>query len=418
MKRLVNDCFANTEDMISASEALLRLEEAVQPITETEFCSLMESENRILAEDIVATTTVPPKDNSAVDGYAFCHAEYAQAPHQPRINLGRSAAGHPFVGEVKSNGVVKILTGAVMPNGMDSVAMIEDVSLDGDLVILPSGLKAGANCRKAGEDISPGQRLLEKGTLLRPQEIGYLSSIGTVALPVRTRLRVGLFSTGDELVNPGDPQREGSIHDSNRFILGGILRSFGCEVTDLGILKDSPGEIETALQQAAMDHDVIITSGGVSMGDEDHVKTALSAAGNLHFWKIAIKPGRPLALGQIGESAFVGLPGNPVAALVCALIFVRPLIAKMSGLKTQSLLSFKVPAAFSFIKKPGRTEWLRGRYDPKADGSGTVEKFHTEGSGILTSTIWANGLIELGDDVAKIEEGDPVTFLPFSELMR
>ncbi len=418
MTRLVNDCFAATEDMISAKEALRRLEEAVQPVTETEYCSLLGGEGRILADDIVATTTVPPRDNSAVDGYAFCHADYEQSPETPRVNLGRSAAGHPFEGVVKPDCVVKILTGAVMPDGMDSVAMVEDVSFDGELVVLPAGLKAGANCRKAGEDISPGQPLLEKGTLLRPQEIGYLSSVGAVALPVRTRLRVGLFSTGDELVNPGDPPKLGAIHDSNRFILGGILRSFGCAVTDLGILKDQPEDIEAALRQAAMDHDVIITSGGVSMGDEDHVKSALIAAGNLHFWKIAIKPGRPLALGQIGNSAFVGLPGNPVAALVCALIFGRPLITKLAGMKPQNPLSFKIPSSFSFNKKPGRTEWLRGRYNPEAGGSGTVERFHTEGSGILTSTVWANGLIELGDEVTQIEEGDFVTFLPFSELMR
>lgn len=418
MTRLVNDCFAAADDMISATEALDRLAAAVQPVTETEYCSLTEGIDRILASDIMATATVPPKDNSAVDGYAFCHAEYATAPDRPRISLGRSAAGHPFPGPVKPDAVVKILTGAVMPDGMDSVAMIEDVTVVGDQIVLPAGLKSGANCRRAGEDISPGQKLLEKGTLLRPQEIGYLSSVGTMSVPVRTRLRVGLFSTGDELVNPGDPSRDGGIHDSNRFILSGILRSFGCDVTDLGILRDRPDDIETALRNAATDHDVILTSGGVSMGDEDHVKAALLAAGNLHFWRIAIKPGRPLALGQIGESAFVGLPGNPVAALVCSLIFVRPLVARMAGLRAHMPLSYKVPSAFAFTKKPGRTEWLRGRYRVGPDGTGSVEKFHTEGSGILTSTIWANGLIELGDEVTQIKEGDLVTFLPFSELMR
>ena len=418
MKRLANDCFANPADMISAAEALDKIAKAATRIVGTEPCPLSDCAGRILAEDIYAPGNVPPANNSAVDGYAFAYSEYEKSPGRSHEVAGTSAAGHPFSGSAKKDQAVKILTGAVMPDGFDTVAMIEDVRLEDGTVLLPKNLKPGANCRKAGEDIREGQLLLSKGTELRPQEVGYLASIGTVSASVYRRVKVALFSTGDELVNPGEPSFPGSIYDSNRFILAPTLRAFGCEVTDLGILKDGLATIRNALETAARSHDLVITSGGVSMGDEDHVKTALSDIGHLHFWRIAIKPGRPLALGQIGTSAFVGLPGNPIAALVCSLKFVRPLVAILGGRADMEMLSFKAKAAFSLNKKPGRTEWLRGRYSPEPHAIGTVEKFHTDGSGVLSSLVWANGLIEIDDDVTHIEKGDLVTFVPFSELLK
>lgn len=418
MERLANDCFANASEMISAKEALAKISAAAAPVVRPEQVSLFQSEGRILAEDIIAPRNVPPADNSAVDGYAFRFSDYELDPDKPRDIIGQSTAGHPWTGKPGLGAAVKILTGAIMPEGLDTVAMAEDVARNGNRVILPSGLKAGANCRKMGEDIREGQVLLEKSTLLRPQDLGYLASVGLGSVNIFRRLKVALFSTGDELINPGETGSPTSIYDSNRLILTTLLVNLGCSVTDLGILKDSLPTVRAALDEAARDHDLVLTSGGVSMGDEDHVKAALGEIGHLHFWRIAIKPGRPLALGQIGNAAFVGLPGNPIAALVCTLIFVRPLIKILSGAVIEPPLSFRVAADFSMKKKPGRTEWLRGRFSSSVSGAGRVEKYPTEGSGILSSAVWANGLIEIGDDVTYIDKGDLVTFLPFSELMR
>lgn len=418
MERLANDCFANASEMISAREALSKIADAAALLVDTETCPISDARDRHLAEDIISPQNVPLADNSAVDGFAFQFSRYQGAPDAPRIIHGQSKAGHPLDGAPSPDVAVKILTGALMPEGFDTVAMIEDVSIEGDKVTLPATLKAGANCRKAGEDIREGQVLLGCGTRLRPQELGYLASVGIGAIKVFKQLKVAIFSTGDELINPGETRYIGSIFDSNRFILTTLLENYGCRVTDLGILKDNLLAVRTALSKAAETYDLVITSGGVSMGEEDHVKSALLQIGHLHFWRIAIKPGRPLALGQIGNTAFVGLPGNPIAAFVCALKFVRPLIGILSGSSEAVPLSFQAKAGFTMKKKSGRTEWLRGRYTPTMDDIGTVEKYPTEGSGILSSAVWANGLIEIGDEVTYIDKGDMVTFLPFSELMR
>lgn len=418
MTRLVDDCFASSDDMISAKEALDRIGNVVTQTVETENCLLVDAANRILAEDILSTRNVPPADNSAVDGYAFAFQDYKTHPHIFRNVAGRSAAGAPFSGKIREGDAVKILTGAIMPEKLDSVAMIEDVEIHDGKVKLPRGLRQGANCRKAGEDIKNGKIILDKGTLIRPQEIGYMASIGLSKVSVYRPVSVALFSTGDELLNPGDPEFEGSIYDSNRSILAATLRTFGCNVTDLGILKDEPKIVRPALEKAAQSHDLVITSGGVSMGDEDHVKNALLEIGHLNFWRIAIKPGRPVAFGQIANTAFIGLPGNPIAAMVCCLKFVRPLVAAISGISSIPTLSFHVPSGFNLKKKPGRTEWLRGRYTIDTHGKAIVDKYHTDGSGVLSSMVWANGLIEIGDDVTHVKEGDHLMFLPFSELLK
>ncbi|WP_340151780.1 gephyrin-like molybdotransferase Glp [uncultured Sneathiella sp.] len=418
MERLANDCFANVSEMISANKALEKIASAASLLVGVEICALREAKDRYLAEDIVAPQNVPLSDNSAVDGFAFEYSSYRNADETPRAVAGQSTAGHPMTETPPPGSAVKILTGALMPDGFDTVVMVEDVSFEGDKVIFPAHLKSGANRRKAGEDIREGQVLLKRGTRLRAQELGYLASVGIDTVRVFNHLRVAVFSTGDELISPGETTFIGSMYDSNRIILTTLLESYGCQVTDLGILKDKRQTVRDALKRASEAHDLVITSGGVSMGEEDHVRIALSEIGQLHFWRIAIKPGRPLALGQIGNTAFVGLPGNPIAALVCALKFVRPLVGILSGWRSEPPLTFQAKAGFTMKKKPGRTEWLRGRYTPAADGIGTAEKYHTEGSGILSSAVWANGLIEIGDDVTYIEEGDMVTFLSFSELMR
>lgn len=412
---LRSDCFANDDDIINADEALNRISKSAVMVVGSENCPLSDGLGRILASDIHSSLDLPPLDNSAVDGYAFRYQDYARNPKASRAVLGYSKAGHPFIGNAGAE-VIKILTGAIMPTGCDTVAMIEHISQDGERIILPAGLLPGENCRKAGEDIRKNQLLLERGHRLRPQDIGYLASVGIGSLTVFKRLRVALFSTGDELLEPELAPAPGRIHDSNRYMLLALLQKLECEVSNLGILPDRPQEIEAALIAAARQHEMIITSGGVSVGEEDHVKSVLSRIGKIHFWRIAIKPGRPLALGQIGNRAFVGLPGNPVSALICSLIFLRPLVQGLSGAIQAPPLRFTAMADFNFEKKAGRREWLRARYVPAEDGVGTVRIFPEQGSGILSSAVWANGLVEIDEDCRYINKGDMLQFLPFSEF--
>lgn len=417
MVRKPNDCFSDPSEMLSVEEARTLIAQSSLQLTTQETVSLQDSIGRILAEDVYSAINVPPANNSAVDGFAFSHRDFETTGDKEFINIGISAAGRPFDGTVKAGDCVKIFTGAVMPAGCDTVAMIEDIILQGDRVKLPAGLKQGANCRLAGEDIQEAAKLLNKGTSLRPQELGYLASVGIGQVPVFSRLKVAVISTGDELTEPGSPLKKGGIYDSNRYILGALLQQFGCEIRDYGIVRDSFDAIRETLIKAASETDLILTSGGVSMGDEDHVKAVVEDTGSLHFWRIAIKPGRPLALGQIATTPFVGLPGNPVAALICAIQFVRPMIAHLTGETSYSLPSpIMAKADFDMQKKAGRREWLRGRYRPSSDGGFQIEKFSIDGSGIVSSLIWANGLIELDEDLTEIKKGDLIKFLPFTEL--
>ncbi len=416
MARLPNDCFANADEMISVDQARLLIQKAVTPVVGIETAPLAEARSRILGQDITALFNVPPAGNSAVDGYAFSFDDCEKSGRKMKA-VGRSAAGVPFEGDLKNGECLKIFTGAVLPERCDTVAMIEDIEEEGDYILLPQGLRKGANFRQAGEDIKAGQRLLKSGIKLRPQELGQLASVGLQEIPVRRKLKIGLFSTGDELIDPGNETRPGGIFDSNRYMLKALLETYGGDVQDFGILADKLETVRDALKEASTTCDLVLTSGGVSMGDEDHVKAAVEEIGTLHFWRIAIKPGRPLAMGQVDGTAFVGLPGNPVAALVCALQFVRPLIAGLSG---QSDYQPPQPifgnSGFDMKKKPGRREWLRGRYTLTRDGKPFIEKYRTEGSGVISSLTWANGLIELHEDDTDINQGNILRFLPFTEL--
>lgn len=417
MERLPNDCFSNPAEMLSVAEARRKITQAVQQIATDELVDLHAANNRILAKDIYSTIQVPPSDNSAVDGYAFSHQDYENSPNLEFTTIGVSAAGKPFTDALASGQCIKIFTGGIMPPECDSVAMIEDIQNASGKIRLPAGLKMGANCRLAGEDIKKGSLLLAKGMRLRPQELGFLASIGEKEIPVFSRLKVALVSTGDELVDPGDDLPLGGIYDSNRYILKSMLENYGCEVHDFGVVCDKLESIQDTLVQASKTCDLIVTSGGVSMGDEDHVKSAVEATGNLHFWRIAIKPGRPLALGQVQNTAFVGLPGNPVAAFVCTVQLVRPMIAQLSGQSSYTLPEPLIgKASFSMNKKAGRREWLRGRYHVDKHGSPVVEKYSSQGSGLVSSLVWANGLIELDEDTIGVQEGDPAKFFLFSEL--
>jgi molybdopterin molybdotransferase len=417
MAQLRNDCFAPGGGLMPLDDALALLERRLAPVEGVECVPLRDALWRFLADDVVAGRDVPPRDNSAVDGYAV-HFDDLSATAPTRLPVvGRAAAGHPLATPVERACAVRIFTGAPMPEGPDTVFMDEDVEIDGDHVLVPVGLRRGANRRLAGEDVTAGSVILRAGARLRPQEIGLAASVGCTELGVRRRLRVAVFSTGDEVRDPGAEIGPDAIFDSNRYAVMGLLDGLGCAVTDLGILADRPDAIESALGQAAPGHDLLITTGGVSLGEEDHVKAAVEALGRLHFWRLAIKPGRPIALGQVGDAAFVGLPGNPVAVMVTFILIARPVILLLSGCAEWAVSTFRVRAGFDFTKKPGRREFVRARLVDGDDGP-VAEPFEATGAGILSSMVQSHGLVTLDEDTSRVEVGDMVGFLPFSEVLR
>lgn len=313
---------------------------------------------------------------------------------------------------------MRIFTGAPLPAGIDTVVMQEDCRLEGDTVVFGGKIRRGMNCRHRGEDVRAGDVILEVGIRLRPQEIGLAASVGRATLRVRTPLRAAVFSTGDEVRDPGTAAPAGCIYDANRYAIAGLLWGLGCRVTDLGILPDRPKAIRNALNRAAVEHDLIVTSGGVSLGDEDHVRAAIESLGRLHLWRLAIKPGRPIALGQVGEAVFVGLPGNPVAAMVTFLAIARPVVLGLAGRRDTGRRLYKVRSAFDYAKKAGRREWLRAHLVTDAGGELRAVKYAVDGSGILTSMVDADGLVELPDSLEAVHEGDVVAFLPFAEVFQ
>jgi molybdopterin molybdotransferase len=414
---LLDDCFAHDPKRLPAAEALAMLRARIHPVVETETVPLAAAVGRIAAMTLRSERLVPAFDNAAVDGFACRHADLA--PDRPTVLAlaeGRAAAGHPYAGALLSGQALRVLTGAPMPAGADTALMQEDVARDGAAIRVPPGVRRGANCRLAGEDLTPGQVVVAAGRRLRPQDVGSAATIGRAALEVYRPLKVALLSSGDELAEPGAPLADGGTYDSNRVMLASLLAGLGCAVTDLGIVRDEAGAVEAALAAAAASHDAILASGGASRGDEDHMARAVTRLGRLHFWQIAVKPGRPLAFGQIGQAVFMGLPGNPVAAVICFLRFARPMLVALGGGNWPEPRAFQVPAAFSLRKKPGRREYLRGALRHDAAGRLTVARFPRDGSGILTSLVEADGLIELAEELTSVGEGEPVAFVPFSEL--
>jgi len=415
MTQLSDDCFAFGGTLMSTEQALADLAERVGPVVAVESVTLAAALGRILAEDALARHASPPHDNAAVDGYALAFADLAAGAVTQLPVTGRATAGHPFEGS--AGGAVRIFTGAVMPQRTDSVVMQEDVSVDDDVVSIPPGLKLGANRRRAGEDFEAGADILKRGTRLRPQELALAAAAGLDRLSVYQPVRVALFSTGDELREPGADLSPGAIHDANRGMLGGLLQRLGCSVTDIGILADDPVAVQTALADAATDHDLLITSGGVSTGEEDHIKGAVEALGSLHFWRLAIKPGRPLAFGQVGGRPFIGLPGNPVAVMICFLRFARPVILRLGGALDVDPTFYRVSAGFDHDKKAGRREWLRASLSADHDGALVARKFWRQGSGVISSLVAADGLVEIPEEVTHVADGDMVAFLPFNEVL-
>jgi molybdopterin molybdotransferase len=417
MAQLSDDCFAFGGELLSIGAALQMLEAKVVATVGTETVPLKEARGRFLAEPLEAPLSVPPHDNAAVDGYAVFFADLsADAPTELPVG-GRAAAGHPLGRAARRGEAIRIFTGAPMPDGPDTVLMQEDCTETQGSVRIPPGIKRGANRRRIGEDVMVGARVLGPGRRLRAQELGLAAAMGFAALPVLRRLRVAIFSTGDEVREPGAALPPGAIYDANRYILRALLEGLGAAVTDLGILPDRQAAIRDALAAAALGHDLIISSGGMSTGEEDRVKAAVEALGRLHFWRLAIKPGRPVAMGQIGRIPFMGLPGNPVAVMVTFLLLARPLVLRLSGAAVTPPQRFRVTAAFDHKKRSNRCEYLRARLVRDSASGLRAEKFPRDGAGILSSMIESDGLVEIGEGVSRVAPGDAVEFLPFSELL-
>lgn len=417
MAQLGNDYFASGQDLMTMAEALALIDREIIPVVTTERVPLTAARGRILADSIESSSNVPPHDNAAVDGYAFRHADIGADGMTQLPIVGHAAAGHPWQDAVPPGRAIRIFTGAVMPSELDTIAMQEDCDVDDDEVSITAGLSVGANRRLAGEDIAAGSRILSAGHVLRPQDVGLVAATGQSHVSVRAPLRVTVFSTGDEIFEPGQPLPAGAIHDSNRYALMSLIEGMGCRVHDLGILPDDIAAVTAGLKNALRDSDLVLTSGGVSVGEEDHVRDAVAALGHLNFWRLAIRPGRPLALGTVGDTAFVGIPGNPVAVMVTFMIFVRPIIQRLAGAVSHPPQRFPVAAAFSYRKKVGRREWVRARLDGSIGALPAANSFERDGAGILTSMVETDGLIELGEDVGEVTEGDVVPFLPYSEVL-
>jgi len=418
-----NDCFAPSAALMIHGEAIGLLKARLVAAGGTEEVTLAEAGGRVLAQKISAPYDVPRHTNAAVDGYAFASSDYSKENGERFELSGRAAAGHPMKGGAGAGEAVRILTGAVMPEGVDTVVMQEDVELDADeghgvrRVKIPGGLKPGANVRKAGEDVRAGQLLFSAGHILRPQDLAALASIGHGTVTCARKLRVGIVSSGDEVIRAGERELGvGEVFDANAPMLETLVRLAGAEAVDLGIWPDKRDEVIARLSKAAGDLDIIITSGGASQGEEDHMSAALGALGSRHFWRIAVKPGRPMMFGQIGKATMIGLPGNPVAVFVCFLMYVYPMMRRLAGAEWPEPRRFMLPAAFEFAnRKLGRREFWRASLVEGPSGL-MAEKFARDGSGLISGLRAADGLIEVGEDVPAVAHGDPVAFIPFSEF--
>jgi molybdopterin molybdotransferase len=419
-RKLLNDCFAHDKERLRHDEALAILKERVRPVADTEQVALAEAAGRILAAPATAPHPVPAHTNAAVDGYSFAAADYDADAGATLLVDGRAAAGHRLDRKPASLTAARIFTGATMPEGHDTVIMQEDVRVETaggrTVVSIPAGLKRGANVRRAGEDVKAGEAVLPAGAPLRAQDLAALASIGMGEVRCFTQLKVGIVSTGDEVVRGGTALAAGQVYDANAPMLTALSASAGVLPTDLGVFPDNLEEVKTRLTEAARNFDVILTSGGASRGDEDHVVAALDALGKRHLWQLAIKPGRPMSFGQIGDCAVLGLPGNPVAVFVCFLLYVWPLLRRMGGAEWPEPRRYRLPALFAFPdRKVGRREFWRGMLKETPRGL-AVDKFARDGSGLISGLRVADGLIDIPENVPYVNPGDSVAFIPFTEF--
>lgn len=424
-KRLIDDCFLHDGMQLSHAMALEQLQRRIDPVAGHESVALADAVGRTLAAAVIAAHPVPNHTNSAVDGFAFAAADYR--PQQPTTFpvAGRSAAGRAMDGPPSQGAAVRIFTGAVMPDGLDIVAMQEDCQTNGQAgggavsktVTVPAGLKPGANVRRAGEDVARDTRLYEAGHIVRPQDLAALASLGLGRIDCFARLRIGIVSTGDEVIRAGAAELpRGKVFDANAPMLAAFAGLIGATPIDLGIWPDSAGEVQRRLTEAATRFDVILTSGGASRGEEDHIGEALAALGERHFWQIKVKPGRPMMLGQIGDTVVVGLPGNPVAVFVCFLIYVWPMLRRLGGASWVQPRRLSLPARFAFPdRKTGRREFWRGMMIDTPDGL-MVDKYRRDGSGLISSLREADCLIDIEEAVEAVNPGDHVSVIPFTEF--
>jgi molybdopterin molybdotransferase len=415
MAQLSDDCFAFGGALMPVNEAVALIAARVTPVEGVERVALHEADNRVLAAALHAPLPLPLFANSAVDGYALRSADLPKDAPRALPVTGRVQAGSP-ADPIAPGSVMRIFTGAPMPQGADTVFMQEDVEVGADgRVILPAGLKPGANMRPAGEDILQGALAIAAGQRLRPQHVALAAALGLTHLDARRRIRVAVFSTGNEVVAPGAPREAAQLYDSNRYMLASLLRRLGCDVSDLGILRDDRAALSAGLRDAARNHDLVLTSGGVSTGEEDHVRASIEAAGSLVLWRMAIKPGRPVAMGVIEGTPFIGLPGNPVASFVTFAYVVRPVVLALAGAIPEPLVALPVAADFAYKKKKGRREYVRASLKMSAAGP-SAQKFPREGAGLLSSLCETDGLVELGEDIERVAPGDSVGFLPYAAL--
>ncbi|WP_442763541.1 molybdopterin molybdotransferase MoeA [Malikia spinosa] len=403
----------------AVDEFLSRL---VEPVTQTERVGLFDALDRVLAADLIAPLSVPPHDNSAMDGFAFAGSQLQAGQGLALRVVGTAYAGAAWQGEVGPGQCVKIMTGAMMPAGLDTVVPLELIRAEGELIQIPAdALRAGDNRRLLGEDLMAGQPALLAGTRLGPAALGLIASLGLAEVTVRRRVRVAFFSTGDEILSLGEAPREGAVYDSNRYTLFGLLKRLGVELIDLGAVADQADSLEAAFRQAASMVDAVITSGGVSVGEADHTKAVMRQLGDMAFWRIAMRPGRPMAVGrlqQAGRSALLfGLPGNPVAVMVTFLAFVRPALLRLMGARQTQPLRVTAHSEQAMRKKPGRTEFQRGIASRATDGRLQVRSTGSQGSGVLRSMAEANCLIRLDHDQGNVAIGDLVELLLFDGLI-
>ena len=400
--------------LLSVQEAQSFLLAKARPLAEVRTVETAEALGHVLATAQVSPIDVPGYDNSAMDGYAVRSADVAPSG-TTRLAISQRIAAGTEGRRLGQGQAARIFTGAPMPAGADAVVMQERCRVEGAQVSFEGALRAGENVRPQGNDIARGTEVLAAGTRIRAQEMGLAASVGLATLPVFRPLRVAVLSSGDELVLPGAPLGRGRIYNSNRYILFGLLARLGCELRDQGTVGDDPVATEEALQRAAEGADVIVTSGGVSVGEEDHMRQAVSRLGRLDLWRIAVKPGKPLAYGRVRDADFLGLPGNPVSVLVTFCLFVRPFLLRRQGAQDVMARSFRVKAGFVWRKPGARREYLRARLVQHGDGEWRAEPFPRQGSDVLTSAVWADGLVEIPEG-RLFSVGDDVSFLPFSEL--
>jgi molybdopterin molybdotransferase len=398
-------------DWTPVDEALTLLRDRLTAVVGVERVALGDAAGRVLAQDVTAQRSNPPQPNTAVDGYGFAAGGLGEGDQLLPLVPGRAAAGVPYAGVVPPGHAIRVLTGAALPQGVDTVVLDEDCALGVGQVAFRGPVKTGANTRRAGEDVAAGDLTLSEGRVLTPADLALASAVGLGELPVRERLRVAILSTGDEVVEPGAQAGAGQIFDANRPMLRAMVARFGFEPVDMGRVPDDREALRARLDAAAEQAHMVMTSGGASAGDEDHVSALLRAAGAMQEWRIALKPGRPLALGLWRGVPVFGLPGNPVAAMVCTLVFARPAMGLLAGAGWSVPQGFEVPAGFAKRKKPGRREYLRARIR-----DGRAEVFKSEGSGRISGLSWAEGLVELPDGAAEIVPGSPVRYIPFGSF--